>query len=130
LVAVGQRVICERVEHQVRPPLITCDGTGIALIRRGKTDAEGQGRSAYLSRETVRWLKRWLENAKMLKEFSHHDLQWRVLPEAADETTNRLEPHLNIPSDPRTNKRDDSAETETMRRAVRIWSRTIDQPTQ
>jgi len=30
------------------------DGTGIALIRRGKTDAEGQGRSAYLSRETVR----------------------------------------------------------------------------
>ena len=41
------------------------DGTGIALIRRGKTDAEGQGRSAYLSRETVRWLKRWLENAKI-----------------------------------------------------------------
>jgi integrase len=39
------------------------DGTGIALIRRGKTDAEGQGRSAYLSRETVRWLKRWLEHA-------------------------------------------------------------------
>src|ERR1700733_6560558 len=36
------------------------DGTGIALIRRGKTDAEGQGRSAYLSRETVRWLKSWL----------------------------------------------------------------------
>ena len=30
-------------------------GTGIALIRRGKPDAEGQGRSAYLSRETVRW---------------------------------------------------------------------------
>jgi integrase len=41
------------------------DGTGIALIRRGKTDAEGQGRSAYLSRETVRWLKRWLENAEI-----------------------------------------------------------------
>jgi integrase len=39
------------------------DGTGIALIRRGKTDAEGHGRSAYLSRETVRWLKRWLESA-------------------------------------------------------------------
>src|SRR5271163_3348849 len=39
------------------------DGTGIALIRRGKTDAEGQGRSAYLSRETVRWLKTWLEHA-------------------------------------------------------------------
>jgi site-specific recombinase XerD len=41
------------------------DGTGIALIRRGKTDAEGQGRSAYLSRETVRWLKRWLESARI-----------------------------------------------------------------
>jgi integrase len=39
------------------------NGTGIALIRRGKTDAEGQGRSAYLSRETVRWLKIWLEHA-------------------------------------------------------------------
>lgn len=39
------------------------DGTGIALIRRGKTDAEGQGRSAYLSRETARWLKIWLEHA-------------------------------------------------------------------
>src|SRR6202034_2356975 len=41
------------------------DGTGIALIRRGKTDAEGQGRVAYLSRETVRWLKVWLDNAKI-----------------------------------------------------------------
>ena len=39
------------------------DGTGIALIRRGKTDAEGQGRFAYLSRETVRWLKIWLKSA-------------------------------------------------------------------
>jgi integrase len=41
------------------------DGTGQTLIRRGKTDAEGQGRSAYLSRETVRWLKAWLTNAKI-----------------------------------------------------------------
>jgi integrase len=39
------------------------DGTGMALIRRGKTDAEGQGSCAYLSRETVRWLKAWLESA-------------------------------------------------------------------
>ena len=43
------------------------DGTGIALIGRGKTDAEGQGRSAYLSRETVRWLKIWLEHANINK---------------------------------------------------------------
>jgi integrase len=39
------------------------NGTGQALIRRGKTDVEGQGRIAYLSRETVRWLKVWLEHA-------------------------------------------------------------------
>jgi integrase len=39
------------------------DGTGLALIRRGKTDAEGQGRAAYLSRETVCWLKVWLDHA-------------------------------------------------------------------
>lgn len=39
------------------------DGTGQSLIRRGKTDAKGQGRVAYLSRETVRWLKVWLEHA-------------------------------------------------------------------
>jgi integrase len=39
------------------------DGTGQALIRRGKTDAEGQGRVAYLSRETVRWLKIWMQHA-------------------------------------------------------------------
>jgi integrase len=39
------------------------DGTAQALIRRGKTDAEGHGRLAYLSRETVRWLKVWLEHA-------------------------------------------------------------------
>jgi integrase len=39
------------------------DGTGQALIRRGKTDAEGQGRVAYLSRESVRWLKSWMARA-------------------------------------------------------------------
>src|SRR3984957_20127421 len=41
------------------------DGTGQALIRRGKTDVEGQGRAAYLSRETVRWLRVWLVNAEI-----------------------------------------------------------------
>jgi integrase len=41
------------------------NGTGQALIRRGKTDAEGQGRVAYLSRETVKWLKTWLDHAKI-----------------------------------------------------------------
>ena len=41
------------------------DGTGLAMIRRGKTDAEGKGRIAYLSRETCRWLKVWLESANI-----------------------------------------------------------------
>jgi integrase len=55
----------ELVALEVRDIDFHPDGTGIALIRRGKTDAEGQGRSAYLSRETVRWLKRWLESAEI-----------------------------------------------------------------
>ena len=54
----GELVALEIKDIDLHP-----DGTGIALIRRGKTDAEGQGRSAYLSRETVRWLKIWLEHA-------------------------------------------------------------------
>jgi integrase len=53
----------ELVALEVRDIDFYPDGTGQALIRRGKTDAEGQGRAAYLSRETVRWLKVWLEHA-------------------------------------------------------------------
>src|SRR5271170_7388399 len=53
----------ELVALEVRDLDFHPDGTGQALIRRGKTDAEGQGRVAYLSRETVRWLKVWLEHA-------------------------------------------------------------------
>jgi integrase len=53
----------ELVALEVRDIDFHPDGTGQALIRRGKTDAEGQGRATYLSRETVRWLKVWLEHA-------------------------------------------------------------------
>ena len=55
----------ELVALQVRDIDFHPNGTGQALIRRGKTDAEGQGRLAYLSRETVRWLKLWLEHAEI-----------------------------------------------------------------
>ncbi len=55
----------ELVALEVREIDFHPDGTGQALIRRGKTDLEGQGRVAYLSRETVRWLKVWLEHAKI-----------------------------------------------------------------
>ena len=58
----GELVALEVRDIDLRP-----DGTGHALIRRGKTDAEGQGRVAYLSRETVRWLKVWLEHAEVIE---------------------------------------------------------------
>ena len=53
----------ELVALEVRDIDLHPNGTGQALIRRGKTDAEGQGRVAYLSRETVKWLKVWLEHS-------------------------------------------------------------------
>jgi integrase len=55
----------ELVALEVRDIEFWPDGTGQALIRRGKTDVAGQGRAAYLSRKTVRWLKVWLEKAEI-----------------------------------------------------------------
>src|ERR1700722_6211087 len=55
----------ELVALEVRDIEFWPNGTGQALIRRGKTDAEGQGRVAYLSRETVKWVKVWVEHAKI-----------------------------------------------------------------
>ena len=55
----------ELVALEVRDIDFHPDGTGQALIHRGKTDAGGQGRVAYLSRETVKWLKVWLEHAEI-----------------------------------------------------------------
>ncbi len=53
----------ELVALEVRDIEFHPNGAGQALVRRGKTDAEGQGRVAYLSRETVKWLKIWLEHS-------------------------------------------------------------------
>ena len=39
------------------------DGSGTVLIRRSKTDAEGQGSLRYLAPDTVTTLKRWLFEA-------------------------------------------------------------------
>src|ERR1700734_2600299 len=55
----------ELVALEVRDIELHPDGNGQALIRRGKTDADGQGRAAYLSRETVKWLKEWLDHSKI-----------------------------------------------------------------
>jgi len=41
------------------------DGTGRLLLRRSKTDQTGQGHIAYLSRESVRFLKAWLKAARI-----------------------------------------------------------------
>ena len=53
----------ELVALEIRDIDFHPNGTGQAIIRRGKTDAQGQGRVAYLSRETVKWLKVWLEHS-------------------------------------------------------------------
>ena len=41
------------------------NGTGTVLIRRSKTDQAGHGAMGYLSRESVRLLRIWLENANI-----------------------------------------------------------------
>jgi integrase len=53
----------EPVALDVRDVDFHPNGTGQALIRRAKTDAKGQGRVAYLSRETVKRLRVWLEHS-------------------------------------------------------------------
>jgi integrase len=37
--------------------------SGTILIRRSKTDQEGKGSTSYLSPETIKWLRVWLESA-------------------------------------------------------------------
>jgi hypothetical protein len=66
----------ELVALEVRDIEFWPNGTGQALIRRGKTDAEGQGRVAYLSRETVKWLKIWLEHAKIKEGADISAVDW------------------------------------------------------
>jgi integrase len=39
------------------------NGSGTMLIRRSKTDQAGEGATTYLSHDTVKWLRIWLENA-------------------------------------------------------------------
>jgi integrase len=39
------------------------NGSGTLLIRRSKTDTAGEGARTYLSHDTVKWLRRWLQNS-------------------------------------------------------------------
>src|SRR5271156_886231 len=57
----------ELVALEVRDIEFWPNGTAQALIRPRKTDAVGEGRVAYLSPETVKWLKIWLEHAKIIE---------------------------------------------------------------
>jgi hypothetical protein len=49
-----RREVCAGNQKLSRDIDFRPNGTGQVLIRRGKTDAEGQGRVGYLSRETVK----------------------------------------------------------------------------
>ena len=55
----------ELVALNVEDLMLLPDGTGRVLIRRSKTDQTGEGNTAYLSRETVRYLAVWLEKAQI-----------------------------------------------------------------
>lgn len=55
----------ELVALDVEDMEFLADGTGRALIRRSMADQAGEAASAYLSAETVRWLKLWLECAQV-----------------------------------------------------------------
>ena len=58
----------EIVALDVEDLTFASDGSGTALIRRSKTDQAGEGSRAYLSRETVRWLRRWLKTSGIEQE--------------------------------------------------------------
>jgi integrase/recombinase XerD len=57
----------ELVALEVRDLTFLPDGTGRALIRKSKTDQTGEGSSAYLTRDTVRWLQLWLNDAEIVE---------------------------------------------------------------
>jgi site-specific recombinase XerD len=57
----------ELVALDVADISIALDGSGSALIRCSKTDQQGEGASSYLSKETIHFLKIWLEGAGIVE---------------------------------------------------------------
>jgi integrase len=55
----------ELIALNIEDVTLAKDGTGTALIRKSKTDQEGKGAVAYLSRETVRHLQQWVKAANI-----------------------------------------------------------------
>lgn len=68
LLCVAYEALARRLELvalHVRDIEFSPSGTGQAPTRRGETDAEGRGRVAYLSSETIKWLTTWREHANV-----------------------------------------------------------------
>jgi integrase len=66
LVAVAYDTMCRReevVSWRVEDIAETADGSGSVLIRRSKTDATGEGATAYLSPLTMRLVSVWLKES-------------------------------------------------------------------
>src|SRR5258708_10215068 len=66
LVAVAYDTMCRReelVSLLVEDIAEAEDGSGSVLVRRSKTDATGEGATAYLSPLTMRLLKEWITQA-------------------------------------------------------------------
>ena len=64
LLAVGYDTLLRRAELvavEVPDLLNEMDGTATVLVRSGKTDGEGRGATLYLARDTVQFVKTWLE---------------------------------------------------------------------
>ncbi len=55
----------ELIAIDVEDPKFVDDGSGRLLIRRSKTDQAGEGHVAYLSCDSVRYLKAWLKVARI-----------------------------------------------------------------
>jgi len=81
------------------------DGTGRALIRRSKTDQAGEGHQAYLSRQTVRYILRWLgaaelkEGALFRRLLGRYDVRERLHVDSVAETYKRVAEAIGMPSE-------------------------------
>jgi integrase len=80
------------------------NGTGTVLIKRSKTDQAGQGVTAYLSRETVRWLHLWLDNARITRQaifrrlVGQHPVGERLHPDIIADIFKRIARWVGMPA--------------------------------
>lgn len=68
LITVGYDTLCRRaelVQLQIDDLTIKPDGSGTILVRKSKADQFGDGRLAYLSAETLKYLQAWLRAADL-----------------------------------------------------------------